>query len=217
MLLILSLIKKRHIKKGDKNRLFWEPDNEQKESYVKIIDEEITSLSKFIFEQTKLLSLSLPISKIEREIKNNYSFYWYHFLNVQLEYIKFWHDKLKDLEMLLIGVQVLILTLNSLKRKHNNFTSILENRKNFSELSDFNGDISATSISDITGIPRATCIRKLEKFVKMKVLQKNSKSKRYSLVLDQTTFNPMLQPEWMKHKISILSDFSFIIIKGLIK
>ena len=214
---IISLIKKKHIKKGEKNRLFWEPDSALKESYVKIIDEEITSLSKFIFEQTKLLSLSLPLSKIEKEIKNNYSFYWYHYLNVQLEYIKFWHDKLKDLEMLLIGVQVLILTLNSLKRKYNNFTSILENRKNLANFSDFNGDISATSISDITGIPRATCIRKLEKFVKLKVLQKNLKSKRYSLVLDQTTFNPMLQPEWMKHKISILSDFSFIIIKGLIK
>ena len=214
---IISLIKKKHIKKSDKNRLFWEPDSDLKESYVKIIDEEITSLSKFIFEQTKLLSLSLPLSKIEKEIKNNYSFYWYHYLNVQLEYIKFWHDKLKDLEMLLIGVQVLILTLNSLKRKYNNFTSILENRKNLENFSDFNGDISATSISDITGIPRATCIRKLEKFVKLKVLQKNLKSKRYSLVLDQTTFNPMLQPEWMKHKISILSDFSFIIIKGLIK
>ena len=37
------------------------------------------------------------------------------------------------------------------------------------------------------------------------------------LLLDQTTFNPMLQPDWMKHKITILSDFSFIIIKGLIK
>ena len=93
----------------------------------------------------------------------------------------------------------------------------MENRKNFSDLSDINGDISATSISDITGIPRATCIRKLDKFVKMKVLQKNNKTKRYSLILDQTTFNPMLQPEWMKHKISILSDFSFIIIKGLFK
>ena len=214
---IISLIKKKHIKKSDKNRLFWEPDSDLKESYVKIIDEEIIALSKFIFEQTKLLSLSLPLSRIEKEIKNNYSFYWYHFLNVQLEYIKFWHDKLKDLEMLLIGVQVLILTLNSLKRKYNNFTSILESQKNLTAFSDFNGDISATSISDITGIPRATCIRKLEKFVKMKVLEKNLKSKRYSLVLNQTTFNPMLQPEWMKHKISILSDFSFIIIKGLIK
>ena len=106
-----------------------------------------------------MLSLPLQLSKIEREIRNNYSFYWYHFLNVQLEYIKFWQDKLKDLEMLLIGVQVLILTLNSIK-------------KNFKNMSEFDADISATSVSDITGIPRATCIRKLDKFVKMKVLQK---------------------------------------------
>ena len=119
--------------------------------------------------------------------------------------------------MLLIGVQVLILTLNSFKRNFNDFRSLLSNEKNLKSLSEHNADISATSVSDITGIPRATCIRKLDKFVKMKVLQKNLKSKRYSLILDQTTFNPMLQPEWMKHKISILSDFSSIIIKGLTK
>ena len=214
---IISLIKKKHLKKGDKNKLFWEPDFDLKESYVKIIDEEIASLSKFIFEQTKLLSLGLSISRIEREIKSNYSFYWYHYLNVQLEYIKFWQDKLKDLEMLLIGMQVLILTLNSIKRNQSNFSYFQDNSKNLKNLSQTNSDISATSVADITGIPRATCIRKLDKFVKMKVLQKNNKTKRYSLILDQTTFNPMLQPEWMKHKISILSDFSYIIIKGLIK
>ena len=214
---IISLIKKKHLKKGDRNKLYWEPDFPQKETYLKIIDEEINSLSKFIFEQVKILSLPLPLSKIEKEIRNNYSFYWYHFLNVQLEYIKFWQAKLKDLEMLLIGVQVLILTLNSIKRNFNNFSFIFDNHKNLKNINQFNADISATSVSDITGIPRATCIRKLDKFVKMKVLQKDQKSKRYSLILDQTTFNPMLTPEWMKHKIEILSDFSFIIIKGLIK
>ena len=214
---IISLIKKKHLKKGDRNKLYWEPDFPQKETYLKIIDEEINSLSKFIFEQMKLLSFVMPVSKIEKEIKNNYSFYWYHFLNVQLEYIKFWQDKLKDLEMLLIGVQVLILTLNSIKRNFNNFNSIIDNEKKLKNMKEFNADISATSVSDITGIPRATCIRKLDKFVKMKVLQKTHKSKRYSLIFDQTTFNPMLTPEWMKHKIEILSDFSFIIIKGLIK
>ena len=214
---IISLIKKKHLKKGDSNKLYWEPDSPQKETYIKIIDEEINSLSKFIFEQSKTLSLQLQLSRIEKEIRNNYSFYWYHFLNVQLEYIKFWQDKLKDLEMLLIGVQVLILTLNSIKRNFNNYNSIFENQKNLKNMNQFNGDISATSVSDITGIPRATCIRKLDKFVKMKVLQKNQKSKRYSLILDQTTFNPMLSPEWMKHKIEILSNFSFIIIRGLIK
>ncbi len=214
---IISLIKQKHLKKGDKNKLYWEPDYPLKETYVKIVDEEINSLSKFIFEQTKLLSLTLPVSKIEKEIKNNYSFYWYHFLNVQLEYIKFWQDKLKDLEMLLIGVQVLILTLNSLRRNFTNFNSVLGNQKGLKSILEFNADISATSVSDITGIPRATCIRKLEKFVKMRVLQKNQKSKRYSLILDQTTFNPMLSQDWMKHKIKILSDFSFIVIKGLVK
>ena len=214
---IISLIKKKHLKKGEKNKLFWEPDVSLKESYVKIIDEEISSLSKFIFEQTKLLSLGLSISRIEREIKNNYSFYWYHYLNVQLEYIKFWQDKLRDLEMLLIGMQVLILTMNSIKRNYSNFSYLSHNQKDLKNLCELNSDISATSISDITGIPRATCIRKLDKFVKMKVLQKNIKTKRYSLILDQTTFNPMLQPDWMKHKITILSDFSFIIINGLIK
>ena len=214
---IISLIKQKHLKKGDKNKLYWEPDYPLKETYVKIIDEEINSLSKFIFEQTKLLSFTLPVSKIEKEIKNNYSFYWYHFLNVQLEYIKFWQDKLKDLEMLLIGVQVLILTLNSLRRNFTNFNSVLGTQKGLKSILEFNADISATSVSDITGIPRATCIRKLEKFVKMRVLQKNQKSKRYSLILDQTTFNPMLSQDWMKHKIKILSDFSFIVIKGLVK
>ena len=46
-----------HIQKGDKNKLFWEPASEFKESYIKIIEEEITSLSKFIYEQENFLIL----------------------------------------------------------------------------------------------------------------------------------------------------------------
>ncbi len=211
---IISLIRLKHLRKGEKNRLFWEPASELKETYVNIINEEIVSLSKFIFEQGKFLYLNLPVSKIQKEIKSNYSFYWYHYLNVQLEYIKFWHEKLKDLEILLIGLQVIIQTLNYLKRKSADFSSLL-NTKNLKNLSTKNANISATSVSDITGIPRATCIRKLDKFVKMKILFKDEKTKRYYLSFDQSTFNPMLQPEWMKHKISILSDFSSVVMKGL--
>mgnify|MGYP001191064286 FL=1 len=51
----------------------------------------------------------------------------------------------------------------------------------------------------------------------MKVLEKDNKSKRYSLSLDQNTFNPMLETEWMKNKISILSNFSSIVIKSLMR
>ena len=72
---LISLVKKKHIKKGDKNKLFWEPAFEFKESYIKIIEEEITSLSKFIYEQGKFLNLNLPYMKIQKEIKNNYCFF----------------------------------------------------------------------------------------------------------------------------------------------
>jgi len=213
---ILALIKTKHLQKGEKNRLYWEPASEFKDTYINIIDQEIYSLSKFIFEQAKFLYLNLSISRIQKEIRSNYSFYWYHYLNVQIEYIKFWHGKLKDLEMLLIGLQVIIQTLNFLKRKTSDLTTVL-NYKNIKDLSTKEANISATSVSDITGIPRATCIRKLDKFVKMKILQKDGGTKRYFLSLNQTTFNPMLQPEWMKHKISILSNFSSIVMKGVYK
>ena len=191
---ILHLIKKKHIKKGDKNKLFWEPASDHKETYINIIDEQINSLSRFIFEQTKCINLNISVSKIEKEIKKNYCFYWYNYLSAQLEYIRFWQKKLKDLEMLLIVFQVVIQTIK------------IKESKNTTQ------DISATSISEITGIPRATCIRKLDRFVKMKVLDKNSVSKRYSLLVGKNSQNNFINSESMSDKVSLFSDFSSIII-----
>jgi len=211
---IISLIKKKHLKKEEKNRLYWEPASEHKETYLKIIDEQVNSLSKFILEQAKLFNSAIPLSRIEKEIKKNYSFYWYHYLNVQLQYIRFWHKKLNDLEMLLIGLQSIIQTLNYFKKSEN----INSAQNVFSKNIDTkNANISATSVSEVTGIPRATCIRKLDKFVKMKVLEKDLNTKRYYLKLNQTTLNPMLEGEWLKQKISIVSDFSSVIMKALFR
>ena len=196
---ILHLIKKKHIKKGDKNKLFWEPASDHKETYINIIDEQINSLSRFIFEQTKCINLNISVSKIEKEIKKNYCFYWYNYLSAQLEYIRFWQKKLKDLEMLLIVFQVVIQTIK------------IKESKNTTQ------DISATSISEITGIPRATCIRKLDRFVKMKVLEKNSLSKRYSLLVGKNSQNNFINSESMSDKVSLFSDFSSTIINALQK
>lgn len=213
---LISLVKKKHIKKADKNKLFWEPISEFKESYIKIIEEQITALSKFIYEQGKYLDLDLTYPKIQKEIKNNYSFFWYHYLNFQLEYIKFWHEKLDDLEMLLIGLQVQIQTMNYLsKNTSGDLNSFFLNKvpKNIN-LHDAN--ISATSISEVTGIPRPTCIRKLERFVKMKFLEKDKVSKRYSLILEQLSTNPSMPAlEGMKKTIHIFSHFSSIVLKGM--
>ncbi len=213
---LIALVRKKHIKKGDRNKLFWEPSSEFKESYIKIIEEQIISLSKFIYEQGKFLNLNLSYQKIQKEIKNNYSFFWYHYLNFQLEYIKFWQEKLQDLEMLLIGLQTQIQTLNFISKKtEGDFDSFFLNKLPKSiKVSDAN--ISATSISEVTGIPRPTCIRKLERFVKMKFLEKDKSTKRYYLLLSQINSNPLVPAtEGMRRTISIFSQFSSVVLKGL--
>ena len=212
---LMALIKKKHIKKAEKI-IFWEPSSEYKESYIKIIEEQIASLSKYIYEQGKFLDLNLSYSKIQKEIRNNYSFFWYHYLNFQLQYMKFWQEKLKDLEMLLIGLQAQIQAIRFISKKTSgDFNAYFMNKlpKNIN-VKDAN--ISATSISEVTGIPRPTCIRKLEKFVKMKFLEKDKTSKRYHLLLSQLNSNTLIPTtEGMKNTIHVFSQFSSIVLKGL--
>jgi hypothetical protein len=218
---ILSLIKTKHLKKTEKNTIFWEPDSKSKDSYIKIIGEEIDSLSKFVYQQLKFVSLNISISKIEKEIKNNYSFYWYHYLNTQLEYIKFWQMQFKDLEMLLIGLQTLIESIRNLKNLggSKNLDSFFLNRGTKSAASKNKG-ISATSISEVTGIPRANCIRKLEKYIKIKIIEKDSVTKRYNLVpahMKSTTFTDNSMLNGIRHTIDLFSEFSLILLKSFNK
>ena len=50
----------------------------------------------------------------------------------------------------------------------------IEDTYNFSEIA-----VSATAISTVTGIPRATCIRKLNRLVSLGFLLRETKTKRY--------------------------------------
>ena len=221
---ILSLIKTKHIKKTEKNTVFWEPDAKSKDSYIKIIEEQINSLSKFIFQQSRFFSLNIPLSKIEKEIKNNYSFFWYHYLNSQLEYMKLWQLQFKDLEMLLIGLQTLIQGIKDIQNssKLRNLDSFFTSKiiKSINSFNVKNAGISATSVSEVTSIPRANCIRKLEKYIKMKTIEKDPVNKRYHLVPSQVRYAPSLTNpllDGIKNTVDIFSEFSSIILKSLNK
>ena len=160
--------------------------------------------------------LNLSYQKIQKEIKSNYSFFWYHYLTFELKYIKFWQEKLNDLEMLLIGMQALIQSLNFVSRKTSGDFNCFFLNKIPKNIDMAEANISATSISEVTGIPRPTCIRKLEKFVKMKFLEKDKVSKRYYLLLSQLNASSSVPSiEGMKKTISIFSQFSSVILKGL--
>ena len=77
--------------------------------------------------------------------------------------------------------------------------------------------VSATSISDISGIPRATCIRKLEKLVKLGLLVREIKTKRY--YVNQVSFDRtknIIKKENVISTVKIFSEFLTIIINTLI-
>ena len=90
---IIQLTKLKHLKKSNKNNLYWEPSSQAKDTYMQIIKEQIKSLSKFLFEQSKLLNIDVPFSKFYKEIEKNYCFYWYHYLTTQLDFMKYWQKK----------------------------------------------------------------------------------------------------------------------------
>ena len=205
---IIHLTKQRHLKKTSKNSLYWEPSSQEKETYIQIIKEQIKSLSKFLYEQSKLLDINVPFLKFNKEIEKNYCFYWYHYLSTQLDFMKYWQTKTKDLEILLIGLQSLIQSLNCFKKKNLDSSKIPNNT-----------DISATSVSEVTGIPRATCIRKLEWLSKAKLVKKDPKSKRYNLINDEYNQKSLMDHPLtnVKGTVSRFAEFSSIVYRAVLR
>ena len=95
----------------------------------------------------------------------------YQFNKFWFTYINRWRIELKDLETLSIGMVVVI---NAVKNK--DFTPKKNIRSYHKELmgSDSRG-VNAMSISEITGIPRPTVVRKLKYLIGKKYLHINEK------------------------------------------
>ena len=204
---IIQLTKLKHLKKSSKNNLYWEPSSQAKETYMQIIHEQIKSLSKFLYEQSKFLKIDLPFTKFYKEIERNYCFYWYHYLTTQLDFMKYWQKKTNDLEILLIGLQSLIQSLNYFRQKAIK-----------SDLSTKYSDISATSVSEVTGIPRATCIRKLEWLTKAKFVKKDPLSKRYNLTNENDRNDLLNHPLTnVQGTAGKFAEFSSIVYKALLR
>ena len=77
-----------------------------------------------------------------------------------------------------------------------------------------NVSISATSVSDITGIPRATCIRKLNLMAKQKIVSQDKNSKRYYIIPEAFNKN-LVSKDLTEEASTIYSEFYYISIKAL--
>ena len=110
--------------------------------------------------------------KIINSIKTNFSFCWYQFYKLLFSFTNRWRASLEDLETLAIGLVVLLNTVGNKSFKVKDL-----NRKNWTMIAQGADDVgvNAMSLSDITGIPRPTVVRKTKKLIEGNFLHINEK------------------------------------------
>ena len=125
---IISLINKNFVVLNKSNKeYYWNLSSKHQDDYFNIVKNEIEILAKFASTCAAGLELSVDKNTIVKEIKSQFSFYWYHFLNYQLRWLKMWLDKIKDIDFILITLQAVIPALQYADKNQNIKDSSLEN------------------------------------------------------------------------------------------
>ena len=99
-----------------------------------------------------------------------------------------------------------------MKRKNLSHNDVFDDPSLLKEF--ISASISATSVAEITKIPRATCVRKLKILVKLKILSRDKTSKRYYITPDSITVENVSK-EMTKKVVKIFSEFFFICIRAI--
>ena len=163
----------------------------------------LSSLSKMCVNEKLILE---PISSESLTVtcKEYFSFIWKLYYEMQIPMLLDFKKVYGDLES--FHVSGICLSNHALNSKRNDNTKMSKEfyleKYFFSDQKD-NLGINAMSISDISGIPRATVIRKLNKLVKLKFLKIDSK-KHYS----STGVHAKLLLNVQKNTLNNLSKFA---------
>ena len=175
----------------------------------------LSILSKMLFEKG-FMSEPVDSNHIVRAVKDNFSFVWKLYYDMQMPMLLMFKKIHGDLETAHVhGVCLSNQALNAQKIDTSTMSKAIYLEKYFfGDKQEFSG-INAMSISDITGIPRATVIRKLNKLVKEKFLSIDSK-KHYStnkgvhkkelLILQNNTFINLSKFAARIYNLSLMKD-----------
>ena len=115
---ILELIKQDVLNKKLKT-IAWVPSEEYKKNYDQFIATEIIQISKILKFVSHQNNHKISDEEVEIHIKKQFSFFWFHYLNAQLNYIKLCKKKFKDLDVLFISFsnsKLFVAQLSDLKR-----------------------------------------------------------------------------------------------------
>ena len=165
----------------------------------------LKDMSYLLFQFNKLLKneKTFTVDEISSSMKENFSFCWYQFYKFIFTYTNRWRKEVKDLETMCIGILIM------LNASHNKSFKVKDlNLKTYQKKvmgSDERG-INAMSLSEITGIPRPTVVRKLKYLVKNNYITINEKK---LLFINIQGTNLKRSSELQDANIKTLSNFIY--------
>ena len=201
---VLELEKKGIIKKTGK-KIFVDRSAFYAAQAVNTLKDLTVLLHEFskVLKKDKIGERIFEPNEISDSIKNNFSFCWYQFYKFIFIYTNRWREEVKDLETMCIGILVM------LNASHNKSFKVKDlNLKTYQKKvmgSDERG-MNAMSLSDITGIPRPTVVRKLKYLIKNNYITINEKK---LLFINIQGTNLKRSSELQDANIKTLSDFIY--------
>ena len=191
----------------------------QKLAYnIKKPEDSIEAISKFMSNLSKLFKKNnIVINEISTKdftllIKKNFTQCWNYFLIFQISYLTEFKKKFfGDYETLSVWTIIAYNQNLFLNKKLNNEVKNIENIKDkyLDELFSLTGSLglNAMTISDLTGIPRPTVVRKLNKLMKTKWIARD-KNGLYHLLASETNLK-----ELNKVRLNNINRISEMVIK----
>ena len=147
----------------------------------KILDTQIDNLSKFLskflvfFNHNRFFVKEISREQIKKDIEEKFLLYLTKFLDFQISYLSNMKTLL-DIESIFIVLLCTLNTTSQIKDKK----EPMSHKNMFSRIYKLNNTfgLNATSIAEITNVPRTTVLRKISNLEKIGILKKD-KFKRY--------------------------------------
>ena len=149
----------------------------------------LLSIFSKILKREKIIKNELTQAEINNLIKQNFSFCWYQFYKFLFPYCLRWKNHFGDLEFFSILATIVLNSRTQIDKKLQGIESYVEEWRSTMIKHKIRG-INAMSISEITGIPRPTVVRKLKILVKKKYISYD-KNKLINIDLSKKNFEEM--------------------------
>ena len=144
---------------------------------IKQISKFMSYISKLL-KKNKVVNNEISTDNFEILIKKNFTYCWGYFLSFQISYLTAFKKKFfGDYETLSIWAMIVYNQNLFFNKKINKNSDSIVSEKYFKMLTFLEESLglNAMTISDLTGIPRPTVLRKLNKLIKTKWISKDKK------------------------------------------